>query len=68
MAVDVGRLPYREDTRLDKYVGRDPDGTPDETVVTSQWYEADGTPVTNPARIAQLEAGIPREDQRGEGD
>jgi hypothetical protein len=55
-------LPYREDVMIEKYHNhRTPaDGEPDEVVIQSQWYEADGTMVTDPVRIAALEAGIPR--------
>lgn len=64
--LDGLRLAYRETVTLEKYRGRPEDGAPYEVITTDQWFEADGTPVTDPARIAQLEAGIPAtEDQHG---
>lgn len=37
--------------------GRTPaDGAPDEVIVSSVWYEADGTEAVDPQRIAQLES------------
>jgi hypothetical protein len=39
--------------------GRTPaDGDPDEVVVTEHWEEADGTVITDPARIERLEASM----------
>lgn len=66
MAVDVARYPYRQTVTLEKYIQRPAEGPPDEVIETEEWFEADGAPVTDPARIAQLEAGIPQEEQHGE--
>jgi len=50
--------PYRVDLRLEKYDGRDPDGSPDETLNRSSWHAADGTEITDPARIAALDTAV----------
>lgn len=48
--------PYKVEIGVQKWgPGRDPgDGEPDETVAHVEWHEADGTPVTEPGRIAAL--------------
>lgn len=39
--------------------GRTPeDGEPDEVIVSDQWYEADGTEIWDPERIAFLEQQV----------
>ena len=39
--------------------GRTPaDGEPDDVIIREHWEEADGTVVTDPARIEQLEARL----------
>lgn len=47
--------------------GRTPDdGPPDAVQVAEQWQEPDGTPITDPARVAALEAA--REAQQEQED
>jgi hypothetical protein len=55
--------PYRVACELAKYNNnRKPtDGPPDEVVVISQWFEADGTLIEDPERIAGLERDNPIE-------
>jgi len=64
-AHDTNQLPYREAVRLVKY--RDEDayqrGEPEEVVERVTWYEADGTEVTDPERIAELEEQLERKEQ-----
>jgi len=64
-AHDTNQLPYREAVRLVKY--RDEDayqrGEPEEVVERVTWYEADGTEVTDPERIAELEKQLERKEE-----
>jgi hypothetical protein len=55
--------PYRAGFRLDKYNNdRTPDdGEPDEVIIISKWFEFDGTPIEDEARIADLEERYPME-------
>jgi len=65
IARDKNKLPYREAVRLVKY--RDEDayqrGEPDEVVERVTWYEADGTQITDPERIAELEEKLERKEE-----
>jgi hypothetical protein len=56
--------PYRAAFHLAKYNdGRTPaDGDPDEVQIVSQWFDPDGTPIDDDARIAELEAAHPLEE------
>ncbi len=58
--IDTLGAPYKVAILLEKYERhRTPaDGEPDDVVASAQWHEADGTPVTDPARIAELEERI----------
>lgn len=57
--------PYRLATKLAKWEnGRTPDdGAPDDVLESSTWYEAGGTEITDPQRIAVLEAANPPEGE-----
>lgn len=62
MLVDTMAGPYKARAAVAKYNdGRTPDdGDPDEVVVVEGWFEADGMEVTDPQRIAEIEAMIAR--------
>ncbi len=49
---------YKQTVHLAKWEhGRGPDdGPPDEVIESETWHESDGSEVTDPARIAVLEA------------
>ena len=50
--------PFRVDVGVEKYDGA-VEGEPVETVtVRAGWYEADGTPITDPDRIADLDERV----------
>lgn len=63
MERDAVGLPYRIATKLVKFASQEAyeRGEPDEVIETCEWYEADGTLVTDPARLAQLEASLGQE-------
>ena len=65
IARDTNRLPYREAVRLVKY--RDEDAyrrdEPDEVIEWVTWYEADGTEITDPKRIAELEQKLKEKEE-----
>jgi len=52
--------PYRTDTTVEKWDnGTDPQSDPPtETVTVTAWFDAAGTPVTDAARIAEIETDI----------
>lgn len=58
MTTDTTRLAIRHQITIQKYHGEvDPDNPGDEpfeTIQTVGWYEADGTLITDPERIAAL--------------
>jgi hypothetical protein len=62
---DANGLPYREAIRLAKYRDEDADprGKPEEVVERVTWYEADGTEITDPERIAELEEKLQRKEE-----
>ncbi len=70
IATDVSRpLAGRWVAHIEKYhAGRTPDdGPPDEVEEQEIWHEADGALVTDPVRIAEIEAGmLYEEDDDGE--
>lgn len=49
--------PYKLDVRLDKYTVEEygSGNAPGDVLVSSQWFEADGTPIDDEGRIAELE-------------
>lgn len=57
---DAGSLASRHEVRIDKHTDGDAEGDPDETLTFTEWTEADGSVVTDPARIAALEASAAR--------
>ena len=59
---DTIAAPYKVAFTLEKYTQREPDGNPDAVEGSEQWYEADGTEISDPARVAELEAGIARQE------
>lgn len=52
--------PYKVERHLAKWEhGRTPDdGPPDAVVSAVSWHDPDGTPITDPTRIADLEARV----------
>lgn len=62
MTTDGIRLPIKVQTIIEKHHGEidpnDPTAEPYETVESVGWYEADGTMISDPARIAELEERI----------
>lgn len=56
--MDNATGPYMLSVQIEKYDNdRTPeDGPPDDVLTVSQWFEANGEPVTDPARIAELNA------------
>lgn len=56
--------PYRLGARVEKWnPGQDHTSEPPaEVVETRSWYEADGTEITDPARLAQLNAAFAQEE------
>jgi hypothetical protein len=60
MSTDTITAPYRIEMKLAKWENhRTPDdGDPDEIITSSAWYEG-GVEITDPVRIAQLEAEHP---------
>jgi hypothetical protein len=64
-ARDTHGLPYREAVRLVKYPSEDAyqRGEPEEVVERVTWYEADGTEITDPERIAELEEKLERKEE-----
>jgi hypothetical protein len=64
-AHDSNKLPYREAVRLVKYPDQDAyeRGEPEEVVERVTWYEADGTEITDPERIAELEEKLERKEE-----
>lgn len=59
MAQDTFGVPYKQGVTIAKHFDGDTSREPDEVLHFDQWSEADGTPVTDPGRIAELEAIIP---------
>jgi hypothetical protein len=59
--MDFFNKPVRIAGRLDKYNnGRTPaDGEPDEVEFFYKWFEMDGTEITDPLRIAELDEANP---------
>ncbi len=60
-------VPHKITFTIDKYApGHEPDDCPDEVVRVTCWMDTDGTEISDPARIAELEAGIARQEvERG---
>lgn len=63
MAQEIAGGPYKMTRQLAKWNNyRTPDtGPPDEVLDAAWWYEPDGTEITDPARIAALEAKLQEE-------
>lgn len=59
---DTGTMPHKISVRIDKHFDGDTSHAPDEVHNVEQWYEADGSIVTDPERIRELEAKIARKD------
>jgi len=49
---------YEDEVRMWRNNRTPEDGEPDEVIRLVHWEEADGTEVTDPARIAELEAKL----------
>jgi hypothetical protein len=64
-ARDTHGSPYREAIRIVKYSseGAYQRGEPEEVVERVTWYEADGTEITDPERIAELEEKLQRKEE-----
>ena len=63
MIGDTLRVPHKVRLTVEKYApGHEPDGNPDEIVSVESWHDADGTEITDLAHIAELEAGIARQE------
>ena len=58
--LDVIQHPFRIQTTLEKR--REGESEPYEVVSESSWHEADGTEITDPDRIAELEAAQQRKE------
>lgn len=55
-------VPHRISLHLAKYAGDpQPGQEPEEVIDTVAWFEGDGTPVTDPARAAALDATLEEE-------
>ena len=52
---DLAGLVYKQTVRIDKHHGGDTSHEPDEVLEISQWVDKDGSIITDPERIAQLE-------------
>ncbi len=52
--------PTRHEVRVDEYTAprTSADGPPDNSTIIVVWQEPDGTPITEEARIAELEARL----------
>lgn len=66
MATDTGQVAVLMQSQIRKWeAGRTPaDGDPDEIVLLNQWQELDGTVITDPERIAELEARLARQHEQ----
>jgi hypothetical protein len=62
MTADTIGAPHKITIRVDKHFDGDTSHDPDETVEVAQWFEADGSEVTDPARVAQLEASSRKDE------
>lgn len=58
---DALRLATKETITVRKWTGPK-SGEPDEVVTHEVWRDRDGSIVSDPARIAELEAGVPGKD------
>jgi hypothetical protein len=60
MEREQARAAVKVQAKVKKYEnGRTPeDGEPDEIVTQEYWLGLDGLPITDPARIAQLDASL----------
>ena len=58
--LDVIKQPYRIQFTIEKR--REGETEPYETVSESSWHEADGTEITDPNRIAELDAAQRRKE------
>lgn len=55
-----GAAPHRVEVRVEKFGNRAAyeREEPGEAIVVAHWFEPDGRPITDPARIAELEGRI----------
>lgn len=60
MSSDGWGVPHKVHTRVEKYHDGNTEREPDEIVTVESWHDADGSMITDPDRIAELEARIAR--------
>lgn len=63
MAAETITAPYKIAVTLDKHFDGDTTHAPDETLTVEQWFDADGTEISDPARIDAFAAGTAGKDQ-----
>jgi hypothetical protein len=60
--------PYKITLKRQDWPGDDQSGPPMQTIECEQWFDADGTTITDRVRIAELEAAVAaRSAQHDEG-